>query len=102
MPIEVQILTAGLYADKVPSGGTKQFVSQPTLRRFVYNPSWTGHGEGIVFDGDIAERYKYDFFNPTPFTTFTIRVRGRNDGTVDLSGVTGVKLYFSGEVTAVH
>ena len=60
VPIEVQILTAGLYADKVPTGGTKQFVSQPTLRRFVYNPSWTGHGEGIVFDGDIAERYKYD------------------------------------------
>jgi hypothetical protein len=102
-PIEVQIQTAGLYADKVPTGGTNQFVSQPTLRRFVYNPSWTGDGNrGIVIDGDIARRYKDDFFNPTPFTTFTIRVVGRNDGKVDLSAVTGLKVYFSGEVTATR
>jgi len=104
VPIEVQIQTAGLYADKVPRGGThqlKQFVSQPTRRTFVYNPNWTGEGDrGIVVDGDIARRYKDDFFNPTPFTTFTIRVVGRNGGTVDLSGVTGLKVYFSGEVTA--
>jgi hypothetical protein len=79
----------------------KQFVSQPTRRTFVYNPNWTGEGDrGIVVDGDIARRYKDDFFNPTPFTTFTIRVVGRNGGTVDLSGVTGLKVYFSGEVTA--
>lgn len=104
VPIEVQIQTAGLYADKAPRGGThqlKQFVSQPTRRTFVYNPNWTGDGDrGIVVDGDIARRYKDDFFNPTPFTTFTIRIVGRDGGTVDLSGVTGLKVYFSGEVTA--
>jgi hypothetical protein len=69
VPIEVQIQTAGLYADKAPRGGThqlKQFVSQPTRRTFVYNPNWIGDGDrGIVVDSDIARRYKDDFFNPT-------------------------------------
>ena len=95
--IKVDIATSGEYVDKDPRSvvQVKRFVSMQTLKSFIYE----NKTRKTVVAADVAARYQNDFFKPTPFTTWTIRV-GRQDGEhLDLSGVTSLRLAFAGEAT---
>lgn len=108
-PIEVQIATSGVYVDKLLRlGATRQFVSQPMRINFVYDgQTLSGTGSNlnahINVDGDIAQRYRNDFFNPTPFTTWTFRIKAQGDDEtpLDFKSVTSLNVRFFGEATAI-
>lgn len=70
--IEIRIATSGMYTDKLPGGGVRSFLGSTTRRNFVYEGA---NRSNIAFDGDIAPRYENDFFSPTPFTIWTIRIQ---------------------------
>lgn len=95
--IKVDIATAGEYADKAPQSllYMKRFIGMQTLKTFVYNSTT----ESVSIDGDIAARYENDFFNPTPFTIWTIRISRQDGQELDLSKVTGIRLLLEGEAT---
>ena len=94
--IKVQILTSGVYTDKIPNNRTRRFVSAVTRRNFVYK----GDDGTIVFDGDIARRYENDFFVPTPFTIWTLTIGRQDDQDIDLSSISGLTIEFHGEATS--
>ena len=97
--IEVRLSTSGVYIDKrPPAGETRQFVSEPWAKSFVYK--W--RGRDIEIDDSIAERYKDDFFNPTPFTTWTLHIGFRDGSPMDFSAATGLNVQFFGEVTDIN
>jgi hypothetical protein len=95
--IQVDIANSGLFADKNPDAlnQIKRFVGMETLKSFVYN----NLNAAISFDGDVAARYENDFFKPTPFTTWTIRVSRQDGKPLDLYQITGFKLSIEGEAT---
>lgn len=93
--IRIQMVTSGVYIDKVSGGGTRRFVSKNTRRDFVYN----GATQEIGFDGDIAPRYVDDFFSPTPFTIWTLKIGYQDGRAIDLSSITRLRMEFQGEAT---
>jgi hypothetical protein len=93
--VRVQMVTSGIYTDKVSGGGTRRFVSKNTRRDFVYN----GSTQEIGFDGDIAPRYVDDFFSPTPFTIWTLQIGPQDGRAIDLSSITSLRMEFQGEAT---
>lgn len=97
--IKVEMATSGLYTDKVPGGSTRRFASKAMRRNFVY----TNQGEAlkILFDGDIAPRYEDDFFAPTPFTIWTLKIESQAGQPIDLSSVTKIRMEFQGEATSI-
>ncbi len=52
----------------------------------------------ISFDGDIDPRYSSDFFNPTPFTTWTFSFNNKD---IDLKKIKGLKVLFSGNALSI-
>lgn len=100
-PIEVQIATSGVYMDKMPTGGTtREFVSQPMRLNFLYETAPGARGRNVLVKADISPRYAGDFFNPTPFTTWTFRIKRQDGKALDLSAVTGLTIHFLGQVTS--
>ena len=107
--VEVQIANSGVYADKSPVDGTaRHFVSEPLREAFIYDGATiTGNGDKltatIILDGGIAPRYQGDFFNPTPFTTWTFRIKAQGDQPPpDLSSVKSLNVHFIGEALAIR
>lgn len=95
--IEVQIVTNGLYDDINPLGNPCHFAGPPLRLNFVY----TGGAAAptIVFDGQVPSVYANDFFQPTPFTKWTIKVSSQSGQKPDLTGLTGVVIELGGEGT---
>ncbi len=93
--VRIQMMTSGIYTDKVSGGGTRRFVSKNTRRDFVYN----GLTQEIEFDGDVAPRYVDDFFSPTPFTIWTLQIGHQDDRAIDLSSIKRLRMEFQGEAT---
>jgi hypothetical protein len=95
--IEVQIVTSGAYQDINPLGAPNQFVGPPLRVNFVYtgNPS----SPTVVYDGQVPSIYANDFFHPTPFTSWAIKVSTQSGASVDLSQLTAIQLQLGGEAT---
>lgn len=93
----VSIVSSGGFNDKTADNGVRQFVSQPVRRLFKYD----GKTHRPTMTGGIVPRYVNDFFKPTPFSTWTIEITGRENKKFDLSNVTGVKFSFIGEATSI-
>ncbi len=94
--VEVRIDSSGTYNDK-PLDGTsqaKRFVCQPTQRNMVYHAA-----QRVTAHADIAPRFKDDFFQPTPFTTWRFQVLRQDRKDLDLSSVTALKVVFTGVKT---
>ena len=98
--IMVQIVTTGIYKDINPKGGLPNlFVGAPMRINFVYSGS--ADNPNISFDGQVPVHYQNDFFQPTPFSTWTISVSKQSGGAVDLSGLTGILIQLGGEATSI-
>jgi hypothetical protein len=94
--IDVELRTSGVYADKFPHGEGVRFVSEPSYYKFRYN----GEKRTIGMDTATARRYVDDFFIPTPFTVWTMKIARPNGEPVDLSGLTSLTVQFHGEASA--
>lgn len=104
--ITVHMETAGNYLDRFE--GTKfQFTSKPLQRIFRYRvsdkregtPNWrfeNGTYGYIEVDGTVDDEVRYAYFEPTPFSEWTIKVNP-SEG-VNLSGVTKITMEFAGSV----
>jgi hypothetical protein len=107
--ISLTIRTSGGYRDQFEGTGY-QFSSSPLKRSFEYhvepadnhqpNPDWkfdNGTLGYIELDGDVDNEVKYAYFQPTPFTEWTIAVSPSplNAG-LDLTGLSKVTLAFAG------
>ena len=88
--VDIQISTSGVYAD-IQDGEVFHFTSLPRSVRFSYD---------LTESGDQGDTHIYgswpsaDHAKPTPFTQWTITLR--HPERLDLSGLTGVDLIWTG------
>ncbi|SHO20959.1 Putative uncharacterized protein [Moritella viscosa] len=102
--IEGTELPTGLYNIDLLSSGTYQdrrhqdnytFTATPLFRRIIYNLVNSQTQEvNILTSGAIASDYALNYFMPTPFTTWTIKLN--NWKNIDLSTINNIKISFSG------
>ncbi len=104
--ITVRMETAGNYLDRFE--GTKyQFTSKPLQRIFRYRvsdkregtPNWrfeNGTFGYIEVDGTVDDEVRYAYFEPTPFSEWTIKINA-SEG-VNLTGVTKITMEVAGSV----
>ncbi|SQD77625.1 hypothetical protein [Moritella yayanosii] len=102
--IEGTGLPTGLYNIDLLSSGTYQdrryqnnytFTARPLFRRIIYNLVNSQTQEvNILTSGAIASDYALNYFMPTPFTTWTIKLNNWED--IDLSTMNNIKVSFSG------
>lgn len=98
--IMVQIVTTGVYDDINPKGGLPNlFVGAPMRINFVYSGSVDD--PSISFDGQVPIHYKNEFFQPTPFSSWTISVSEQSERKIDLSSLTGILIQLGGEATSI-
>jgi hypothetical protein len=104
--ITVEMRTAGNYLDRFQDKDF-QFTSKPLQRIFRYrvsrkkegSPDWKfedGSYGYIEIDGTVDNEVRYAYFEPTPFSEWTIKVNTA-DG-VKLSEVTKITMEFAGSV----
>ncbi|QUM89639.1 hypothetical protein HWV03_12920 [Moritella sp. 36] len=102
--IEGTELPTGLYNIDLLSSGTYQdrrhqdnytFTATPLFRRIIYNLVNSQTQEvNVLTSGAIASDYALNYFMPTPFTTWTIKLN--NVENIDLSTINNIKISFSG------
>jgi len=103
--VYVAITTAGNYLDRYQNANY-QFNSKPLGRAFKYtmakpgaqDPDWTfGNGMfGFVqIDGAVDHEVAYAYFEPTPFSEWSISLL-KNNGGLDYSKITKITMYFAG------
>lgn len=100
--VNINIKNAGNYLDRF-EGTTYQFISKPLAQLFQYRlsdnnpqPDWrfsNGLFATIELDGRVDNEVSYAYFQPTPFSEWTISV---NLSTVDLSKLSKITMEFIG------
>lgn len=98
------ITTAGNYLDCY-QGTNYQFNSKPLTRSFKYtvaaqgeNPDWQfadGKLGFVQIDGAVDQEVAYAYFQPTPFSEWTISLLTDNPG-LDYSRISKITMYFKG------
>lgn len=102
----VSIATGGNYLDRL-GGADYQFNSRRLQRSFKYqvqkpgsaNPDWTfedGSTATIQIDGAVDREVDYAYFEPTPFSAWTISLDPQTNAGVDWSGVSQITFEFAG------
>ncbi len=98
------INTAGNYLDHYRNTDY-QFSSNPLTRSFKYavanqgqNPDWKFADGALGFvqiDGDVDKEVAYAYFEPTPFSEWTISLK-KDNADLDYSKVSRITMYFEG------
>jgi hypothetical protein len=101
--VSIAISTSGSYRDRF-NGAAYQFTAEPLKRGFEYgidvrgreDPAWmfaNGQLGYVEVDSSVAEGLGYVYFEPTPFTEWTITVAHPE---LDLSKVARIIMQFEG------
>jgi hypothetical protein len=101
--VSIAISTSGSYRDRF-NGAAYQFTAEPLKRGFEYgvdvrgreDPAWkfaNGQLGYVEVDSSVAEGLGYVYFEPTPFTEWTIAVENPE---LDLSKVARIIMQFEG------
>lgn len=91
----IRLTSSGSYADRF-RGQVQSFITNPIERVFQYHL-----GTGAVrVDGQVADEQRYAYFEPSPFTSWTISLPAANNVGLDLSGLHAIVLEFSGSLIA--
>lgn len=106
--ISIWMSTSGSYRDRL-NGTSYQFTAKPLGRGFQYhldpassgkpNSDWrfdNGDLGYIEMDGAVATEVSYAYFEPTPFTEWTISIKPESNPGLDLSKVTKITMQFQG------
>jgi hypothetical protein len=110
--ISVRVSSSGNYTDRL-SGASFTFNSKPLSRLFEYHvqsaqthapqPAWVfanGDQGFIELDGSVDNEVQYAYFQPTPFSEWTVSVNAAMNPGLDLSGLTGFTFQFQGSAVA--
>ncbi|MFC4817484.1 hypothetical protein [Flavobacterium sp. GCM10023249] len=102
--VYINITTAGNYLDRY-NNQNYQFGSKELKRAFKYriadkgqNPDWKFDNNSYGFvqiDGSVDQEVAYAYFQPTPFSEWSISLTSNNTG-VDFSKVSKITMYFEG------
>jgi hypothetical protein len=102
--VYVNITTAGNYLDRYRNTNY-QFNSKSLTRSFKYmmakqgqNPNWKFDNGALGFvqvDGSVDKEVAYAYFQPTPFSEWSISLTENNPG-LDYSKITKITMYFEG------
>ncbi len=87
----IEIENNGNYRDKLKSK-EHQFNSTPLYRAFKYIPGYLSNN--ITTDGEVSDSFKFAYFEPTPFTTWSIRLKTPD---IDLKSLESISIEFEGE-----
>lgn len=98
VPVNLKLSTSGFYEDRM-RGQNFQFSTQPLTYAFNYQGD-VGDVQNITVDGAVDARERYLYFQPTPFTQWTISVTKDGSPALDLSKLTAIRLEFLGSVNA--
>jgi hypothetical protein len=101
--VSIAMSTSGNYHDRF-NGVAYRFTSEPLTRGFEYGVNVHGRQDPayqfdngqlgyVEVDSSVAEGLSYVYFEPTPFTEWTITVKNRE---LDLSKVTRIVVQFEG------
>lgn len=100
--ILIHIKNSGNYVDRF-KGKLYQFTSRPLERSFKYEVTTQRKGSAHVFDdgtyglvkldGQVDKEVAYAYFQPTPFSEWTISIE---DSSVDLSKINRITFWFKG------
>lgn len=106
--VSVLISTSGTYRDRL-NGTEYLFTAKPLKRGFEYHvapaagakphPDWKfedGNLGYIELDGSVAAEVSYAYFQPTPFSEWTIALGPSDNPGLDLSKVTRITMQFQG------
>ncbi|MDI4666492.1 hypothetical protein K9U40_19495 [Xanthobacter autotrophicus] len=102
VPILVRISSNGIYRDCVRSGPSSSprwvdFSGKKFSRVFVYKDQISPP----LVEADTVERFRNDVFRPTPFTTWTLVFERQDGAAIDLTGLSAIRMQFSGECSAL-
>ncbi|KAF7941575.1 hypothetical protein EAE99_001212 [Botrytis elliptica] len=89
--IRLQICTSGIYTD-IQDGIIYGFTIKPLSRPFEYTVAKDGTVDLPPVKDSIIK--SSDYVDPTAFAQWTVKIM--NPGDLDLSGLTGLKLYWEG------
>ena len=102
----VNVTTAGNYLDRY-KGVDYQFNSKQLTRSFKYMLSAQGESPGWIFDdgrlgfvqidGTVDKEVAYAYFQPTPFSEWSISLLSNNPG-IDFSTVSKITMFMEGTV----
>lgn len=91
--VSVSIRSSGSYQDKTDRGQVLNFVSQPFAKRFVYQP---GQEDRPIVEADVIERFERDFFQPTPFSTWSLAFKTRSGNAIPAERIGAIRLELHG------
>ncbi len=90
----IDIESNGVYQDRFASTDFT-FNSEQLFRFFGYRDLNSSSDDyEVIVEGAVADVFKFAYFEPTPFTTWSIRLREAED--FDLSKVESIRLEFKG------
>lgn len=90
--VEPSISTSGLYADIQNNGEIFHFTSQPSNKIFKYKIKASGEEDGVTVHATYPS---INHAKPTPFTQWTVEIK--HPGTLDLTGLNGIRVFFKGK-----
>lgn len=94
--VVVDIVSSGIFEDRTRDRTVRQFAAKAVHLRFVYSGA---DPKKIRLDGEITSRHRDDFFKPTPFTTWSVRVTSGADAKPFNENVNKLRFVFSGTAT---
>ena len=105
LDIACDIRCDGVYRDRLGDPDGKDdtlwcaFVSQPSQQFFSYS---TDRPDRPTVEAEVAERYRDDFFRPTPFALWDLDFSRQDGKDLDLTTVTAIRLQFFGECSTLR
>lgn len=103
--VQIHLENTGNYVDRF-KGKQYQFTSRPLQRGFEYEVTTKEKDSAHQFDngtfglvkldGKVDQEVAYAYFQPTPFSEWTISLKNNNKSTIDLSGIKKIIFWFEG------
>ena len=94
--ISIEVSTSAHYYDRYKDAQVLEYVSAPFRKPFEYR---SRRMDQPIADGTIAHELEFSYFEPTPFTTWTIKIM--ENSPVDLSKLKTVTLQLTGSWSAI-
>ncbi|MER3433720.1 MAG: hypothetical protein C4288_09855 [Leptolyngbya sp. ERB_1_1] len=109
-PCYIVITNTGHYLDRYQST-SYSFSSMPIEREFKYmiptdwkqwrESGWNGRADKYVeIEGKVADEFRYAYFEPTVFSSWTIELPQSENPDLDLSELSAIVIEFGGNVIA--
>nr|VFK48937.1 MAG: hypothetical protein BECKTC1821D_GA0114238_10643 [Candidatus Kentron sp. TC] len=93
----IEVSTSAHYYDRYKGAEVLEYVSTPFRKPFEYQ---SNREDRPIADGTTTDEFRFSYFEPTPFTTWTIEIKDTDS--VDLSKLKTVRLELKGSGVAIR